>query len=112
MLVAQAQFAGVPGRIVGIYSSAEPRGHMSTELYVEGKWSWVCPAHGCVVTLPDGTWASAVEIWRAPEVRALFAVEWEHAANAWNKEYGEPPLQGNPAARFGSAGIVNYFIFP
>ncbi|MFO7899443.1 MAG: transglutaminase domain-containing protein [Planctomycetota bacterium] len=110
VLAALAQTAGMPGRLVGIYSVDPPRGHMSTELYVESKWSWACPTHGCVVTLPDGTWASAAEIWKGPAVRALFAVEWERAVNAWNKEYGEPPLEGDPAARFDRAGIVNYFI--
>jgi hypothetical protein len=112
VLVALAQAAGVAGRLVGIYSSAEPKQHMSTELYVEGKWAWVCPTHGCVVTLPDGAWASAAEIWRDPEVRALFAVEWERAATAWSIDYGEPPPNEDAAARFGGAGIVNYFIFP
>ena len=45
VLVGLAQVAGVPGRLVGIYSSAGPKGHMSTELYVEGKWAWACPRH-------------------------------------------------------------------
>jgi hypothetical protein len=107
-LVALAHTAGVPGRLVGIYRSDEAHGHMTTELYVEGKWAWVCATHPCVVPLPDGSWASAAEIWRDPDVRALFAVEWARCVAAWNAAYGKPPSQKDPAAAFGSAGIVNY----
>jgi hypothetical protein len=107
VLVAVARTAGVPGRLVAMYSSAEPRGHMTAELYVEGKWGWACATHDCVVTLPDGTWASAAEIWRDPDVRALFAVEWERCVNAWNAACGKPPMEGDPATDFGAAGIVN-----
>lgn len=110
VLVALAQTVGVPGRLVGIYNSEKPKGHMTTELYVEGKWSWICATSGCIVTLPDGAWASVAEIWGDPEVRALFAVEWERCDNIWNAAYGKPPSEGDPAAVFGGAGIVNYFI--
>jgi transglutaminase-like putative cysteine protease len=109
VLVAVAGTAGVPGRLVGVYSSAEPRGHMTAELCVEGRWGWVCVTHDCVVTLPDGSWASAAQILRDPDVRALFAVEWKRCVDAWNARYGKPPLEGDPATDFGAAGIVNYF---
>ena len=112
VLLALARTAGVPGRLVAIYSSEKTEGHMSAELYVEGKWGWVCATHDCAVELPDGTWASAAEIWRDPEVRALFAVEWERRVNAWSAVYNKPPLQGDPGAMFGGVGIVNYCTFP
>jgi transglutaminase-like putative cysteine protease len=108
VLVALARTAGVAGRLVGMYSLVKKKGHMTAELYVEGKWSWVCATHDCVVTLPDGTWASAAEILRDPEVRARFGVEWERCVNAWNAVYGKPPIEGDPATDFGAAGIVNY----
>jgi hypothetical protein len=108
VVVALAHTAGVAGRLVGTYSSAGPHGHMTAELYVEGTWAWVCATHDCVIPLPDGTWASAAEIWRDPEIRALFAVEWERCVNAWNAAYGKPPLEEDPAAAFGAVGIVNY----
>ncbi len=107
IVVALARTAGVAGRLVAMYSLEENSGHMTAELYVEGKWSWVCATHDCVVELPDGTWASAAEIWRDPEIRALFAVEWKHCLDVWYADYGKPPLEGNAGAHFGAAGIVN-----
>jgi transglutaminase-like putative cysteine protease len=102
-----ARTAGVPGRLVAMYSLEENTGHMTAELYVEGKWSWVCTTHDCVVPLPDGSWASAAEIWRDPEIRARFAVEYKRCVDVWNADYGKPPLEGDPGTHFGAAGIVN-----
>jgi hypothetical protein len=112
VLVAVARTAGVPGRLVGMYSSAAPTGHMTAELHVEGKWSWACVTHDCVATLPDGTWASAAEILFDPDARAIFAAEWKKRVKVWSAAYGKPPPPGDPASDFGSAGIVNYPIYP
>jgi hypothetical protein len=54
----------------------------------------------------------AAEIWKDPDVRGLFAVEWERSALACSKDYGAPPPDEDAAARFGGAGIVNDLIFP
>jgi hypothetical protein len=105
--VALARTAGVAGRLVAVYSLVDNRAHMTAELHVEGKWSWACLTHDCVVPLRDGSWAGAAEILFDPEARARFAAEWKRCVDIWNADHGKPPLEGDPAAQFGAAGIVN-----
>jgi hypothetical protein len=95
LVVALARTVGVHGRLVGLYCSDSSEGHMTAELRVDGKWGWLCATRDYVAELPDGSWASAAEIWHDPELRARLDAEW--------------PLKSDyKGAMFGGVGIVNY----
>ncbi|MCK4401511.1 transglutaminase domain-containing protein [bacterium] len=62
IFVTLAQIAGCPARMCCLFHKDGIHAHMTAEVYVEGKWSFVDPSYGTVVELPDGSWASAKEI--------------------------------------------------
>ncbi len=94
VVVALARTAGVPGRLVALYCSDCDDGHMTAELYVNGKWGWLCPTRDYVVEMADGSWASAAEIWREADLRVRLDAEW-------------PLKSGHRGPMFGAVGIVN-----
>lgn len=89
LYVALAEVAGIPGRIV-MHIAA---GHITSELYIDGKWSYFDPRWGLFYLLPDGRFASVEDcvndpslLCRQPEeprkyVSALVSYEYRAAHN-------------------------------
>lgn len=64
LMVALAEIAGIPGRIVMHVIG----GHIVSEVYVEGKWAYIDPRCGVYFVMSDGRLASTWELWNQPEL--------------------------------------------
>lgn len=71
LFVSLAQIAGYPARMCSIYHAEGIHSHMTTEVFVDDKWSFADATIATVVELPDGSWASAKEISWDPSVKEL-----------------------------------------
>lgn len=118
VFVTLSQIIGCPARMCGICDKNYDSGHMTAEVYVDGKWCFIDPTHGTVVELLDGSWASAKEI------------SWERQAQEYtDKAYpvflkkifdkfarckidpNHPFVAHLPHKMFAQIGIANYPIF-
>ncbi|MBN1809608.1 MAG: hypothetical protein JW909_11120 [Planctomycetes bacterium] len=62
VLVVLCQIAGLPART----HSSHISGHMMAEIFTGGKWGWMDPMKGVAPVLPDGSPASAWDLFRSP----------------------------------------------
>ena len=62
LLVGLCEVAGIPGRIV----MHDIGGHITAELHLDGHWAYVDPRAGLYFLKPDGSFASAWELWHNP----------------------------------------------
>jgi len=118
LFVTLAQIAGFPARMCSIYHFDGIHAHMTSEVFVNGKWSFADASNALVVELPDGSWASAMEIsWDEPakvatdkiypkathKIYEKLADGIINSSSIWIKE---PPHH-----MFSHIGISNYPVF-
>lgn len=119
VFVTLAQISGYPARMCSLFHKDEIHGHMTAEVYIEGKWSFVDPTFGgAVVELPDGSWASAKEIsWErqaqeyADKAYPVFLKKIFDKFAGGKIDPNNPFVAHSPHKMFAQIGITNYPIF-
>jgi hypothetical protein len=118
VLVALTQVAGLPSRIV-FASMRDGRGHVLSEVHVDGRWILVDQTETYVFVRADGRPVNVLDFktedacWREVDKRykaqLMRAREGSRDVNFWDRtaSYG---TQEHPLELFHSVGYCNYFI--
>jgi transglutaminase-like putative cysteine protease len=119
VLVALAQIAGLPSRLVFAHSRDGKAGHVVTEVYADGKWVLVDQTEGLVFARKDGRPLNVLDFRRDPaawrEADALYKAQ--HARNRelakdksfWDSGHGIARRE-HPLELFECVGYHNYFV--
>jgi transglutaminase-like putative cysteine protease len=62
VFIALCEVAGIPGRLCFLSHKNGKCGHVTAEIYLDGKWAWFDVTFGVRVELPDGKLATAWEL--------------------------------------------------
>ena len=70
VLVCLCQVAGIPARAMFLFTDplTGVAGHAMTEVFFDGKWNLVEQNYGIMYLMPDGYFASAIELRDRPEI--------------------------------------------
>ncbi len=103
MFVRLCQVSGIPARMIFLFYSNPPSGHVIAEFYADGRWCMADASYLCVFPDADGRLMSAAECHGAGKLLAGEAYcrrlrELAAHSDEWMVG-GRFPKQGDPAAR-------------